>query len=126
MLALYFSDEELLMLPRNSSARHGRRAVSSFGTRSAGNSPRKPSQRLSSLRVEDWKDITVSSNVMMQQKSFLELATSDQQFATRNSSCASTNSREGRELSLEESWSSLSFFDKRHKGRLTEKVQGKC
>jgi len=126
MLALYFSDEELLMLPRNSSARHGRRAVSSFGTRSAGNSPRKSSQRLSSLRAEDWKDITVSSNVMMQQKSFLELATSDQRFATRNSSCASTNSREGREPSLEESWSSLSFFDKRHKGRLTEKVQGKC
>jgi len=126
MLVLYFSDEELLMLPRNNSARHGRRAVSSFGTRSAGNSPRKSSKRLSSLRAEDWKDITVSSNVMMQQKSFHELATSDQQFATRNSSSASTNSREGREPSLEESWSSLSFFDKRHKGRLTEKVQGKC
>jgi len=123
---LYFSDEEVLMLPRNSSARHGRRAVSSFGTRSAGNSPRKSSKRLSSLRVEDWKDITVSSNVMMQQKSFLEPATSDQQFASRNSSSASTNCREGREPSLEESWSSLSFFDKRHKGRLTEKVQGKC
>ena len=126
MLVLYFSDEELLMLPRNSSARHGRRAVSSFGTRSAGNSPRKSSKRLSSLRAEDWKDITVSSNVMMQQKSFLELATSDQQFAIRNSSSASANLREGREPSLEESWSSLSFFDKRHKGRLTEKVQGKC
>jgi hypothetical protein len=61
---------------------------------------------------------------MIQQKSFLELATSGQQFATRNSSSANTNSREGREPSLEESWSSLSFFDKRHKGRLTEKVQG--
>jgi len=126
MLAVYFSDEELLMLPRNSSARHGRRAVSSFGTRSAGNSPRKSSKRLSSLRAEDWKDVTVSSNVVMQQKSFLELATSDQQFATRNSSSASANSRKGKEPSLEESWSSLSFFDRRHKGRLTEKVQGKC
>ena len=126
MLVFYFSDDELVMLPRNSSARHGRRAVSSFGTRSAGNSPRKSSQRLSSLRVEDWKDITVSPNVMMQQKLFLELATSDQQFATRNSSSAGKNCREGREPSLEESWSSLSFFDKRHKGRLTEKVQGKC
>ena len=58
--------------------------------------------------------------------SFLELATSDQQFATRNSSSAGTNCREGMEPSLEESWSSLSFFDKRHKGRLTEKVQGEC
>ena len=94
------SDEELLMLPRNSSARHGRRAVSSFGTRSAGNSPRKSSHRLSSLRAEDWKDITVSSNVVMQQKPFLELATLGQQFATRNSSSASTNSKEGREPSL--------------------------
>ena len=63
---------------------------------------------------------------MMQQKLFLELATSDQQFATRNSSSAGTNCREGMEPSLEESWSSLSFFDKRHKGRLTEKVQGEC
>jgi hypothetical protein len=126
MCLLYCSDEELLVLPRNSSARHGRRAVSSFGTRSAGNSPRKSSQQLSSFRVEDWKDIIVPSNIMNQQKSFHELAASGQQFSIRNSSSASTNSREGREPSLEESWSSLSFFDKRHKGRLTEKVQGKC
>lgn len=126
MLVHFCSDEELLVLPRNSSARHGRRAVSSFGTRSAGNSPRKSSQRLSSLRAEDWKDITVPSNVLNQQKPFLEPATSSQQFSTRNPTSASTNSGEGREPSLEESWSSLSFFDKRHKGRLTEKVQGKC
>jgi len=121
MFVLCFSDEQLLMLPRNSSARHGRRAVSSFGTRSAGNSPRKSSQQLSSLGGEEWKDIVVPSSIMNQQKSFLSPG---QWFPSRNASSASTNSRGGREPSLEESWSSLSFFDKRHKGRLTEKAEG--
>jgi hypothetical protein len=120
----YFSDEELLMLPRNSSARHGRRAVSSLGTRSAGSSPRKSSQRLSSLGGEDWEDIIMPSNIINQQKPFLELDIPGQQFSSRNSRSASTNSREGKEPSLEESWSSLSFFNRRHKGRLTEKAEG--
>jgi hypothetical protein len=112
------------MLPRNSSARHGRRAGSSLGTRSADNSPRKCTQRLSSLGGEDWKDIIVPSNVINHQKSFLEIDTAGQQYSSRNSRSASMNSREGKEPSLEESWSSLSFFNKRHKGRLTEKAEG--
>jgi hypothetical protein len=106
------------VLPRNSSARHGRRAVSSLGTRSAGHSPRKSSQRLSSLGGEEWEDIAAPSNIMNQQKSFLEHVTSSQRFLSRNA-----NSRDGREPSLEESWSSLTFFEKRHKGRLTEKAE---
>ncbi|XP_069695686.1 katanin-interacting protein-like [Periplaneta americana] len=109
------SDEELLALPRNGSARHGRRAVSSIGTRSAGNSPRKSSQQ---MMGEDWKDISVPSNIAKR-----ELLNARQRFSSRNSSAASSNSREGREPSLEESWSSLSFFDRRHKGRLTEKAE---
>ncbi|KDR22187.1 protein KIAA0556-like isoform X2 [Zootermopsis nevadensis] len=117
------SDEEVMMLPRNSSARHGRRAVSSLGTRSAGNSPRKPSQRLSSLGGEEWVDIVVPSNITNQQKSFLEHASSGHHLLSRNAASVGTNSRDGRKPSLEESWSSLSFFDKRHKGRLTEKAE---
>jgi hypothetical protein len=124
MCLLYFSDEELLMFPRNSSARHGRRAGSSLGTRSADNSPRKSSQRLSSLGGEDWKDILVPSDIINHQKSFLDLDTTGQQFSSRNSRSANMNSREGKEPSLEESWSSLSFFNKRHKGRLTEQAEG--
>jgi hypothetical protein len=68
--------------------------------------------------------MTVPSNVLNQQKSFLEHVTSGQHFLSRNASSVSRNSREGREPSLEESWTSLSFFDKSHKGRLTEKVEG--
>ncbi|KAJ9593006.1 hypothetical protein L9F63_015325, partial [Diploptera punctata] len=109
------SDDELLSLPRNNSARHGRRAVSSIGTRSAGSSPRK-STRHSSSGGEDWKDIS-SASLKQQQKAFLEFIT------PRNSNSGGKKSRDGREPSLEESWSSLSFFDKRHKGRLTEKVE---
>jgi hypothetical protein len=68
--------------------------------------------------------MTVPSNVLNQQKSFLEHVTSGQRFLSRNASSVSRNSREGREPSLEESWTSLSFFDKSHKGRLTEKAEG--
>lgn len=124
LIYIFFSDEEVMMLPRNSSARHGRRAVSSLGTRSAGNSPRKPSQRLSSLGGEEWVDIVVPSNITNQQKSFLEHASSGHHLLSRNAASVGTNSRDGRKPSLEESWSSLSFFDKRHKGRLTEKAEG--
>jgi hypothetical protein len=75
------------------------------------------------LGGEEWKDIVLPS-VINHQKSFLELDTAGQQFSSRNSKSASMSCREGKELSLEESWSSLSFFNKRHKGRLTEKAEG--
>jgi hypothetical protein len=69
------------------------------------------------LGGEEWEDIAVPSNIMN------EHITSGQCFLSRNAASVSANSRDGMGSSLEESWSSLSFFDKRHKGRLTEKAE---
>nr|CAD7426793.1 unnamed protein product [Timema monikensis] len=88
-------EDEVFIPQRGGSARHGRRAGTIEGSRSAGNSPRK----------------TVQSNTIHKPLDFGPTG--------KLASAGRRNKRETYDL-LEESWSSLSFFERKHKGRLNE------
>nr|CAD7399732.1 unnamed protein product [Timema poppensis] len=88
-------EDEVFIPQRGGSARHGRRAGTIEGSRSAGNSPRK----------------TMQSNTVHKPLDFGPTG--------KLASAGRRNKRDGYDL-LEESWSSLSFFERKHKGRLNE------
>nr|CAD7258594.1 unnamed protein product [Timema shepardi] len=88
-------EDEVFIPQREGSARHGRRAGTIEGSRSAGNSPRK----------------TMQSNTVHKPLDFGPTG--------KLASAGRRNKRDGYDL-LEESWSSLSFFERKHKGRLNE------
>nr|CAD7458597.1 unnamed protein product [Timema tahoe] len=89
-------EDEVFIPQREGSARHGRRAGTIEGSRSAGNSPRK----------------TMQSNIVHKPLDF--------GLTGKPASAGRQNKRDGYDLNLEESWSSLSFFERKHKGRLNE------